>query len=71
MVVHSNRYANNLNLFLFFLLAPGVQEFVLTNPRDAQALDKKFLTSAPRVIQRTIKFLQSDGPKGVNARMAT
>ena len=53
-----------------FLLALGVQDFVLTNPGGAQALSKEFPASAPQVIQGTIKFPRSNGPKRVNARIA-
>ena len=53
-----------------FLLALGVQNFVLTNPGGAQALGKEFPTSAPRVIQSAIKFPRSNGPKKVNACIA-
>ena len=56
-------------IFIFILLAPGVQDCILTNPRGAQALGKEFFVSTPRVIQEAIKFPQFHGPKGVNARM--
>ena len=56
-------------IFIFILLAPGVQDCVLTNPRGAQALDEEFFASATWVIEEAIKFPQSNGPKGVNARM--
>ena len=45
-----------IHLFFYFLLAPGVQDFVLTNHGGAQALGKEFPASAPRVIQGAIKF---------------
>lgn len=39
----STKVVSNKNIQTFFLLTLGVQNFVLTNPRDAQALDKEFL----------------------------
>lgn len=36
---------------IFFLLALGVQNSVLTNPKGEQALGKEFLANAPRIIQ--------------------
>ena len=51
------------SFFFFSFCALGVQDFVLTNPKGAQALGKEFLTSAPWVIQGAIKFSQFNGPE--------
>ena len=53
--------------FPFFDWHRVSEAFAPTNPGGAQALDKEFPTSAPRVIQGANKFPQSEGPKGLNA----
>ena len=62
----NNNLMTHIYIYIFYWLWVS-EEFASTNPGGAQSLGKEFPASVPWVIQRAIKFPQSDGLEGLNA----